>query len=353
MKRLAVLGAIAALALSVTTVGATPGTGATSAILAQGVFDPISTSQTGGLESVIQDVTIAPGGHTGWHSHPGGTVIIVESGTFSFYNDTCALTTVPAGRGVVEPGLGVQLARNEGAVPLVLTVIYFDIASPDGPVRADAATPACAAGAGLPTTAAGTGVTGTIVDRATFASAAAITGGDERDVVVQSATFAPGGHSGWHSHPGATVIYVVSGTFSFYPATTCQRQDFAAGQGVVEQGGGIQLARNESTTEPLVLFVVYFDVPTATPGAFRIDQAEPAGCQGLAPVPTATPAPVPTATPAPVPTATPRPTAPPTDVGTIDGTIRGAPVAPILLVLASILVAAISGLAARRIRGIH
>ncbi len=333
MKRLAVLAATVSLALSAATVGATPGTGAAPAILAQGVFDPISTSHTGGLESVIQEVTIAPGGHTGWHTHPGGTVIIVESGVFSFYNDTCVLTTVGAGRGIVEPGLGVQLASNAGSVPLVLTVIYFDIASPDGPVRADAATPACAAGAGLPATATGISVTGSIVDRATFASAATITGGDERDVVVQSATFAPGGHSGWHSHPGATAVYVVSGTFSFYPATTCVRQTFTAGQGVIEPGGGVQLARNESTTEPLVLFVAYFDVPTATPGAFRIDQPEPAGCTGLAAVPTATPA----------------PTVPDAAVGTIEGTTPDAPLAAVFLVLASILLASIGGLAALRI----
>jgi quercetin dioxygenase-like cupin family protein len=319
--------------LSAAGVAATPGTGATAAILAQGVFDPVSTSQTGGLESVIQDVAIAPGGHTGWHTHPGGTVIIVESGTFSLYNDACAVTTVPAGRGIVEPGGQVQLARNEGAVPLVLTVVYFDIASPDGPVRADAATPACAAGAGLPVTAMGTGVTAAIVDRATFASAATITGGDERDVVVQSATFAPGGHSGWHSHPGATVIYVVSGTFSFYAATTCQRQNFTAGQGVVEQGGGVQLARNESTTEPLVLFVVYFDVPTATPGAFRIDQPEPSTCTGLAGVPTASPSPTPVpAAPTTAPTAAAR--LPSTATGIEPG--PGVPLAAALLALTAV-----------------
>jgi quercetin dioxygenase-like cupin family protein len=334
MKRLSVFGAIATLALSAAGVAATPGTGATSAILAQGVFDPISTSQAGGLESVIQDITIAPGGHTGWHTHPGGTVIIVESGTFSLYNNACAVTTVAAGRGIVEPGGQVQLARNEGAVPLVLTVVYFDIASPDGPVRADAATPPCANAAGLPETAMGTGVTAAIIDRATFATAATIAGGDERDVVVQSATFAPGGHSGWHSHPGATVIYVVSGTFSFYPATTCQRQNFTAGQGVVEQGGGVQLARNESTTEPLVLFVVYFDVPTATPGAFRIDQPEPSNCTGLAGVPTASPSPTP------VPAAA--PTAAPTTVARLPSTAAegiepgaGVPLAAALLVLAA------------------
>lgn len=300
MKRLSAILAVVAWALTTMTVLATPGSGASSAILADAVFDPISTSQMAGRESVIQEITIEPGGHTGWHTHPGGTVILVESGTFSIHNDACTLTVVPAGRGIVEPGGQVQLARNQGTVPLVLTVVYFDVASPDGPIRTDAVAPACAAGAGLPTTASGVGTTGAIVDRATFAGAPTMTGADERRVVVQSATFVPGGHSGWHSHPGTTVIYVVSGTFSFYSATDCVRQDFTAGQGVAEAGGGVQLARNEGT-EPLVLFVVYFDVPLTPAGAFRIDQPEPANCTGLAPAPATaapTPTPAPTAAPA-------------------------------------------------------
>jgi quercetin dioxygenase-like cupin family protein len=290
MKRLSALVAVVAWVLSVTVVLATPGSGATSAILADATFDPIATSQTAGLESVIQEVTIAPGGHTGWHTHPGGTVVLVESGTFTMNHADCTVTTVAAGRGIVESGGQVQLAQNLSTTDaLVLTVVYFDVPV-GGAFRTDATpAPVCP---GVPATATGLNVTAApVLDRATFANGSAITGVDERRVVVQSATFAPGGHSGWHSHPGATVIYVVSGTFSFYPAETCQRQQFTAGQGVIEQGGGVQLARNESTTEPLVLFVVYFDVPLTPAGAFRIDEPEPATCTGLAAVPTATPAP--------------------------------------------------------------
>ncbi len=289
MKRLSIVGAVVAWALSTVTVLATPGSGATSATLAWQTFDTISTSQPAGRESVILDVAIAPGGYTGWHTHPGGTVIFVESGTFSFYNDSCVKTDTPAGRGAFEVGGGVQLARNEGTVPLVLTVVHLDVASPDGPIRTDAAAPSCAAGAGLPTTAAGSGTTGAIVDRATFATAATITAGDERDVVMQQLSFAPGGQSGWHSHPGATQIFVVSGTQSFY-TTNCVRQNFTAGQGLVEPGGGVQLARNESTTETLNLFVIFYDVPQDVAGGFRIDQPEPSTCTGLAAVPTTAPA---------------------------------------------------------------
>lgn len=299
MKRpLALTIAAVAVVLSIGVAVATPGTGVVGPILARTSFDPISTSQAAGLDGAVQEITIAPGGHTGWHTHPGGTVILVESGIFSIYNDSCALTDVAAGRGIVEPGGQVQLARNNSATePLVLSVVYLDLPVGGSP-RADAAAPACAAGAGLPIVAAGSGVTAAIVSRANFADAASITGADERDVVVQQVTIAPGGHTGWHSHPGATMILVQSGTFTFYSAADCVAQNFAAGQGVVEAGGGVQLARNEGTV-PQVLYVAYFDVPVG--GAFRIDEPEPGSCTGLAPVPTATP--VRTATPTATPVA--------------------------------------------------
>jgi quercetin dioxygenase-like cupin family protein len=328
--------AVAALAatLSVGVAVATPGTGVVGPILARTIFDPIGTSQTAGLDAVIQEVTIAPGGHTGWHAHPGGTVILVESGFFTIYNNTCTATDVAAGRGIVEPGGQVQLARNNSTTdPLVLTVVYFDVPV-GGPVRSDATAPACAAGAGLPTVAAGSGVTAApIISRATFAAGASITGADERDVVVQQVTIAPGGHTGWHSHPGATVILVQSGTFTFYSAADCIRQNFVAGQGAVEAGGGVQLARNEGTV-PQVLYVVYFDVPVG--GAFRVDQPEPSNCTGLAAVPAPTPTPTPV--PAPTPTATAPPTAAPTPQLPETAMLTGhdstspAPVVPFLLV---------------------
>ena len=161
-------------------------------------------------------------------------------------------------------------------------------------------------------------------------------------MVVQQLTIAPGGHTGWHSHPGATVILVQSGTFTFYSAVDCRQQNFAAGQGVVEAGGGVQLARNEGTV-PQVLYVVYFDVPVG--GASRIDQPEPSTCPGLAAVPAATPTPTPvpaaTPTPTPVPAATPTaPTLP--DTAVLTGQVSTSPT-PLALFL---LVAFVAGLLA-------
>ena len=297
MKLLSVPAAICGLALSAVVAFATPATGMVTTILARVTFDAIDTGQAAGLEAVIQDITIAPGGHTGWHTHPGGTVILVGSGVFTLYNDACEATTLAAGRGVFEPGGQIQLTRNEGTEPLFLDVVYFDVPV-GGAVRSDAEAPGCAAEAELPTTAMGTGVTAAIVSRAVFDTAADVMAAAERDVVIQQVSIAPGGHSGWHSHPGATVIFVQSGTLTISMADDCQAVNYAAGQGVVEPGGQVQLAKNDSTV-PLELFVAFFDVPVGREAEFRIDEPEPSNCAGLAPVPTSTPTPAPPAAPLP------------------------------------------------------
>lgn len=298
MKRSVAL-AVAALAtmLSVGVAVATPGTGVVAPILARATSDAISTTQSAGTDAVIQEITIAPGGYTGWHSHTGSaTVVMVESGTFTIYHgpehgkphsaNACDGTDYAAGRTAVETAGDVHLGMNNGATAVVLTVVY--LAVPAGaPVRVDETAPECAEAAGLTTGSTTSGITGVVLNRASFATAASIVGADERDVVVQQVTIAPGGHTGWHGHPGTTVVFVKSGTVAFYEAATCRAQNFAAGQGFVEAGGGVQLGRNEGTV-PLVLYVAYFDVPVG--GAFRIDQPEPSNCTGLAAIPVAAPA---------------------------------------------------------------
>jgi quercetin dioxygenase-like cupin family protein len=82
-------------------------------------------------ETVIQQVVILPGGHTGWHSHPGPAVVLVKSGQMSFYDSddpTCTARTYSAGEAFIDSGQGhVHIARNEGSVNLELWVTYFDV----------------------------------------------------------------------------------------------------------------------------------------------------------------------------------------------------------------------------------
>jgi hypothetical protein len=58
------------------------------------------------LDVVDQTITIAPGGHTGWHSHPGPVLVVIESGTFTFYDGDdpdCGPQVFTAGHAFVRP----------------------------------------------------------------------------------------------------------------------------------------------------------------------------------------------------------------------------------------------------------
>jgi hypothetical protein len=70
--------------------------------------------------------TIAPGGTFGWHSHPGPSLVIVKTGTATFYDaddPACAPHVVPAGSGFVDNGQDTHVVRNEGTVDLVTEVV--------------------------------------------------------------------------------------------------------------------------------------------------------------------------------------------------------------------------------------
>lgn len=64
---------------------------------------------------------IGVGGHSGWHTHPGPSLIIVTAGEIMAYNandPTCTPTRYRAGEGFVDPGGGsVHLLRNESGAP--------------------------------------------------------------------------------------------------------------------------------------------------------------------------------------------------------------------------------------------
>jgi quercetin dioxygenase-like cupin family protein len=76
---------------------------------------------------VLQN-TIKPGGTFGWHSHPGPSLVIVKSGTATFYmadDPTCSPQVVTAGQGFVDNGHDTHVVRNEGDVDLVTVVASF------------------------------------------------------------------------------------------------------------------------------------------------------------------------------------------------------------------------------------
>jgi quercetin dioxygenase-like cupin family protein len=118
------------------TVLATPPIGVTTVQLGTARFDPIATKvKTGAWKASIRTKgasdfhvlqnTIVPGGTFGWHSHPGPSLVIVKSGTATFYHGddpTCTPHVVPTGSGFVDSGGMVHVVRNEGSVDLVTVV---------------------------------------------------------------------------------------------------------------------------------------------------------------------------------------------------------------------------------------
>ena len=85
--------------------------------------------KTRGLsDAVVRSLSIAPGGDTGWHSHPGPVFVLVTAGTGSFYfaaDPTFTPVVYPAGTGFVEGGGDVHIFRNEGNVDLEATVLFL------------------------------------------------------------------------------------------------------------------------------------------------------------------------------------------------------------------------------------
>ena len=70
---------------------------------------------TGASDLYVLQNTIAPGGTFGWHSHPGPSLVIVKSGTATFYlgdDPNCAPQVVQAGTGFVDNGSDIHVVRN-------------------------------------------------------------------------------------------------------------------------------------------------------------------------------------------------------------------------------------------------
>jgi mannose-6-phosphate isomerase-like protein (cupin superfamily) len=148
MKRTLLLTTVAALAISGIAL-ATPGSGIVSApVLARATFpDQFKIKlrdSSQGADVVVQQVTIAPGGQTGWHTHPGPAIVLVKSGTFTLYDGddpSCTGNSYGPGQGFVDQGYGhVHIGRNEGATNVELYVTFLDVPIGGAP-RIDAANP--------------------------------------------------------------------------------------------------------------------------------------------------------------------------------------------------------------------
>lgn len=152
---------------SITDPSLTVATGFVSTAVARGSSPAFHIRSTDGFDVEIKakdptdiavsNVVVAPGGSSGWHSHPGPVLVVVKTGTITFYRfgkhggqngddengdnganaPTCSVAVYNAGSAFIEvPAPGhVMLARNEGTVDATVTATYF--APPGAALRID------------------------------------------------------------------------------------------------------------------------------------------------------------------------------------------------------------------------
>ena len=119
---------------------ATPPSGLTNIPLARGTDTSHGTIPLQfGTDIAMAQITVNPGGSSGWHSHPGGAIIIVQQGALTVYSpvdDQCQTTTYSAGQAFIERPGEIDDVLNTGTVPYVLYVTFPRV-PPGGSARID------------------------------------------------------------------------------------------------------------------------------------------------------------------------------------------------------------------------
>jgi hypothetical protein len=168
-KRTAILVALAAIVppLVVGVALATPPSGLTSQLLARGAAGEFRIHEKSiGLridareptDVAVVQATLEPGGSTGWHGHPGPSIVIVKSGTLTMHEPAhdreadeddddeadhgCAVQSFGAGQAFVHPA-SVHNFVNSGAERVEFYVEYFVPAGAAPLLRDEPAPPEC------------------------------------------------------------------------------------------------------------------------------------------------------------------------------------------------------------------
>ena len=102
--------------------------------------------------------------------------------------------------------------------------------------------------------------------------------GKAADLYVQSNVWQPGGSTGWHTHPGHSLIIVTAGTVTEYEGgdPTCTPHLYTTGMSFVDPGGShSHILRNESTSVIAQTIATQL-IPAGQPR--RIDVPAPGNC---------------------------------------------------------------------------
>jgi quercetin dioxygenase-like cupin family protein len=111
---------ISAIFLSSSTVVATPGQDFGATVLAKGTLagpaemDALGVhfSTEGSADVLVQQIDFGPGGHSGWHSHPGLIIVTVVTGAVIVRVDCWPAQLFSVGQSFIEPPLTPGIVAN-------------------------------------------------------------------------------------------------------------------------------------------------------------------------------------------------------------------------------------------------
>jgi hypothetical protein len=99
----------------------------------------------------------------------------------------------------------------------------------------------------------------------------------QTDGYVVDNVFGLGTSTGWHSHPGISIIFVVAGTITDYDSSNpgCKGVEYTAGSAFTDVGGtDVHMLRNDGTVQAETIAVQYI----AAGQPRKTNATEPAGC---------------------------------------------------------------------------
>lgn len=107
---------------------ATASSGLTNVPLARGTNTSEGTIPLQvGTDVAMAQITVVPGGVSGWHSHPGGAIVVVKAGTLTVHRSIgsqCQVASYGAGQAFIERPGEVDQVVNTGTIPYVLYVTF-------------------------------------------------------------------------------------------------------------------------------------------------------------------------------------------------------------------------------------
>ncbi len=96
------------------------------------------------------------------------------------------------------------------------------------------------------------------------------------DIAIAKVVIEPGGSTGWHHHPGVTLVSVASGTVTEYDKK-CEKSVHKAGEGFVESNDAVHVVRNKGNVNA-VLYATLIVPTNTTDEGLRIDEPKPSNC---------------------------------------------------------------------------